>query len=249
MSPVNSPLARSLRQEAERHPSNRETPPRGWRFIERSVNRDAACCIYKAATEDDFAAVDRLWNTVYGREFAWLMPADGPRHKDRYDAHSVYLLARAEGRAVGTMRLVRDSAEGLPIEQFIAISDLRDGKRLIECQRLMVLAEYRNRRWPELPYGVFGGLIKAGLHWCITNDYSHILADLFLSTKTTPLTALRSLGFEETGKEFVDTELAEPGRSVALLLRVGELFSRPFRMDSPGYRYLMEYDESVRVYD
>ena len=59
---------------------------------------------------------------------------------------------------------------------------------------------------------------------------------------------LLSMGFTETGLEFVDTELNEPDRSVALLLQVGELFSRSFRSDAPFYRYLMSYDEVVDVY-
>ncbi|MFD0391935.1 hypothetical protein ACFQ3Z_01080 [Streptomyces nogalater] len=52
-------------------------------------------------------------------------PADGPRHKDRYDDRSTYLLARVEGTVVGTMRLVEDGTGGLPIEQFVAIDELR----------------------------------------------------------------------------------------------------------------------------
>jgi len=205
--------------------------------------------VYKAATEDDFEAVDAIWNAVYGAECGWLKPADGLRHKDRYHTYSTYLLAKVAGRPVGTMRLVADSPESLPIEQFVSIAELRGDRRIIECQRLMVLADYRNKRWPELPYGVLGALVKACLHWCVVNGVTHILADLFLNTKTTPLQSLMAIGFEETGKEFIDTELNEPDRSVALLLRVGELFSRPFRTTSPFYRYLMAYDDHVHVYD
>lgn len=111
------------------------------------------------------------------------------------------------GEVAGTMRLVSDSPEGLPVEQFVSIGDLRADRRLIECQRLMVLPGYRGRRWPELAYGVLGGLVKACLHWCIVHGVTHIVADLFTDTPTTPLVPLMALGFESTGTEFVDTEL------------------------------------------
>ncbi len=68
------------------------------------------------------------------------------------------------------------------------------------------------------------------------------------STATTPMAPLLALGFTETGIEFVDTELAEPDESVALLLEVGELFSRPFRSSNPFYRYLMTPCGVVDVY-
>ncbi|ROO86430.1 acetyltransferase (GNAT) family protein [Actinocorallia herbida] len=190
-----------------------------------------------------------LWNAVYGTEFGWLPPGGGPCHKDRYDDHSTYLMVRVGHQVVGTMRLVADSADGLPVEQFVNIDELRPpGRRLIECQRLMILEEHRNQRYPNLPYGVLGGLVKACVHWCVRKGITHILADLFTETPTTPIGPLKALGFTETGKEFIDTELQQAGTSVALLLDVGELFSRPFRTTNPFYRYLMEYDEIVDVY-
>ncbi|MBB5953858.1 hypothetical protein FHS29_000428 [Saccharothrix tamanrassetensis] len=220
-----------------------------WHFIEDSPPPPGDSAIYLAGAESDFDDVDAIWREVYGREYGWL-PADAPAlHKDAFHPHSTYLLASAGGRAVGTMRLVVDSERRLPIEQFTAIDELRDDdRRLIECQRLMVLGEYRNRRVPGMPYGVFAALIKGCLHWCLRNSYSHIVADLFRSTATTPMKPLLSLGFTETGIEFVDRELDEPDRSVALLLHIGELFSRSFRCSTPFYRYLMEPDARIAVY-
>ncbi|GAB2830109.1 hypothetical protein GCM10022221_30980 [Actinocorallia aurea] len=225
------------------------TRPKGWEFTEQAKDPLSEQRIYLAEDDADLAAVDMLWNAVYGAEFGWLPPEGGPRHKDRYDDHSTYLMARVENRVVGTMRLVTDSAAGLPVEQFADIAELRaPGRRLIECQRLMILADHRNQRFAHLPYGVLGGLVKGCLHWCLRNGTTHILADLFTETKTTPIGPLRALGFTDTGKEFIDTELQQAGTSVALLLDTGELFSRPFRTTHPFYRYLMEYDEIVDVY-
>ncbi|MFF4032758.1 GNAT family N-acyltransferase [Streptomyces sviceus] len=221
----------------------------GWEFREEPKDADQPFFLYIASTEADFEAVDALWEAVYGEECGWLPAAEGPRHKDRYDAQSTYLLVRAEGRVVGTMRLVEDGSGGLPIEQFVSIDDLRGPRRrLIECQRLMILPEYRNRRYDLMPYGVLAALVKGCIHWCVVHNATHIVADLFTETATTPIAPLVALGFEETGKEFIDTELEGSGRSIALLLRVAELFSRPFRTSASFYRYLIEYDSTVDVY-
>jgi N-acyl-L-homoserine lactone synthetase len=220
-----------------------------WEFVEEPKVTHGPYRIYRAVYPVDFAAVDELWNDVYGRELGWLSPDAELIHRDRYHPHSTYLMAMAEGEVVGTMRLVSDSPVALPIEQFVSISDLREpDRRLIECQRLMIRDRYRNKRWPEFPFGVFAALAKACIHWCVLNGQTHIIADVFSGTQTTPIAPLLALGFEETGKEFVDTELDEPDKSLALLLPVAELFSRPFRTRSPFYRYLMEYDELLDIY-
>jgi hypothetical protein len=221
-----------------------------WKFVDEPAVLSNDSGVFVATSESDLDNVDTLWREVYGQEYGWL-PADSPAlHKDWYHPHSAYLVAAVNGRAVGTMRLVADSPQQLPIEQFTSIEQLRDPgrRRLIECQRLMVLKEYRNTRQAGMPFGVFGALVKGCLHWCLRNGFSHIVADLFVNTATTPMAPLLAIGFEETGIEFVDTELDEPDLSVALLLDLGELFSRSFRSSSPFYRYLMEHDAHVAVY-
>ncbi|UMP00001.1 N-acyl amino acid synthase FeeM domain-containing protein [Amycolatopsis sp. EV170708-02-1] len=220
-----------------------------WRFSESPSGITADSGVYIASTESDLDDVDDLWREVYGHQYGWL-PVNAPAlHKDHYHHNSTYLLGVSEGRAVGTMRLVRDSPQRLPVEQFTSIEELRaEERRLIEVQRLMIIDEYRNRRVPGMPFGVFAALIKGCLHWCLRNGYSHIVADLFLNTATTPMSPLLALGFQQTGIEFVDTELDEPDRSVALLLEVGELFSRPFRTTNAFYRYLIEPDAAIDVY-
>ncbi|MEU6586872.1 GNAT family N-acyltransferase [Nocardia sp. NPDC046763] len=206
--------------------------------------------VFMATRDTDYASVDAIWREVYGHECGWLPPDAPALHDDRYHENSAYLIAVIGGRAVGTMRLVRDSDLGLPVEQFASIRELRGGgkRTLIECQRLMIVSRHRNTRVADMPYGVFAALVKGCLHWCIRNGYTHIVADLFLNTETTPMAPLLALGFDETGIKFVDTELSEPDESVALLLEIGELFSRPFRSGNPFYRYLMEPDANIAVY-
>ncbi|WP_437626767.1 hypothetical protein [Sorangium sp. So ce1151] len=54
--------------------------------------------------------------------------------KDPYHPYSTYLMAYAGPRAIGMMRLVHDSPIGLPIEQFVDVSDLKQGRTVIECR-------------------------------------------------------------------------------------------------------------------
>jgi N-acyl-L-homoserine lactone synthetase len=221
-----------------------------WRFLPTPRPAIHGTGVYPAESRSDFDHVEELWRAVYGRELGWL-PADAAAlHADRFHPHSVYLLAQVDGEVVGTMRLVRDSDAGLPVEQFVSIEKIRDAAtpRLIECQRLMIMPDQRNQRLAEMPFGVLGALVKGCLHWCLANGYSHIVADLFVDTPTTPTAPLLALGFTETGLEFVDTELAEPDRSTALLLQVGELFSRAYRCASDFYHYLIAPDPAVDVY-
>ncbi|WP_233606686.1 GNAT family N-acyltransferase [Micromonospora sp. Llam0] len=221
-----------------------------WRFDPVQKIRSNEAAIYLASSLSDLHEVDRLWREVYGRELGWLHADKGTLYGDRYHPHSVYLLATVGGSVVGTMRLVRDAQQGLPVEQFVPIDKIRaePGRRLVECQRLMILEAYRNQRLSRMPFGILAALVKGCLHWCIQNDVSHVVADLFTGTQTTPLSPLLALGFTETGLEFIDTQLNEPDRSIALLLHIGELFSRSFRSDSAFYRYLMAPDDAIDVY-
>ncbi|GAA3854492.1 hypothetical protein GCM10022243_20010 [Saccharothrix violaceirubra] len=217
----------------------------GWKFVEPSKDPRRPLRIYRATTAEHLDRVDLLWKEVYGRECGWLAAGAGTPRTDGFHPHSVYLLADVDGETVGTMRLVRDSPEqGLPVGRFLPVADLK-GPVTLECQRLMVLAEHRRRRWPELPFGVLAALIKACLHWCVRTDVTHVLADVFLDTATTPMAPLVELGFAETGRTFVDTELHEPSKSTVLVMRINELVSRSFRADNPFYRYLMDFDPII----
>jgi len=199
-----------------------------------------------ATTEAELGAVDDLWRAVYGRERGWIDPLQrGCLYRDRYHDHSIYLLASAEGHAVGTMRLVLNSGSGLPVEQFVSLNEGGGATRSIECQRLMVLPAYRKRRDEQrCPYGVFAALMKATLHHCLENRITHVVADLFLDTDTTPRRQLAVLGFRELGEPFVDFELTEASKSIALILEIADLLATTFRDKDAFHRYLVTPDEA-----
>jgi hypothetical protein len=202
--------------------------------------------VWVATSEEELAEVDGLWRDVYGRERHWLDPEQhGELYRDRYHAHSTYLVASADDRAIGTMRLVSNSDERLPVQQFMSPDALTRRMRVIECQRLMVRADYRKRRDERTcPFGVFASLIKATLHHCLRNRVTHVVADLFTDTDTTPMGQLGALGFRQLGEPFVDFELSEKSTSVALMLEIADLLSAAFRHKEPFHRYLVTPDDA-----
>ncbi|WP_437626766.1 N-acyl amino acid synthase FeeM domain-containing protein [Sorangium sp. So ce1151] len=194
--------------------------------------------VRKAETPDEFEDLHRILTEVYVREFNWLDRDVTRMEEDPYHPYSTYLMAYAGPRAIGMMRLVHDSPIGLPIEQFVDVSDLKQGRTVIECQRLMVLPDHRSHRNAELPFGPFGALVKATVHHCLLHRRDYIIADCFRDTRTTPLRQLMAIGFVETGRDFRDHELAEAGLSTALLLKMEDLHQLIRRRESRYFRYL-----------
>lgn len=202
-----------------------------------------------ATTPDDLEKVDRLWQEVYVKERGWLADSADAILCDRYHPHSVYLLACCEEEAVGTLRLVRDSAIGLPIEQFFPLGLLKENQRFAESQRLMVTSRYRRSSFEGAPYGMWAGLIKACVHYCFINSISHVFADVFTDTSNGPMVEqFRRLGFEQVGSAFQDTELSAPGYSLAMLLTFSQLLSRAYISREPLFEYLLQFDSAFDFY-
>jgi N-acyl amino acid synthase FeeM len=209
-------------------------------ILDRSLSGQqyGADSVYKADTPEDLEALHRILCEVYAREFNWLNTGVTRMERDSYHPHSTYLIARAGSKPIGMMRLVHDSPIGLPIEQFVDVSEIKRGRTIIECQRLMVLSEYRTYRDSQLPFGAFGALVKATVYHTLVNRRDYIIADCFVDTPTTPVRQLKGIGFIETGKNFMDRELAESGASTALLLKMETLYQLIRTPQNDYFRYL-----------
>src|SRR5580658_8768205 len=89
--------------------------------------------------------VEWLWKQVYADEMEWLV-SGATSHVDIYHDHSSYLLVEpicddGSRQPVGTARLVSDSAAGLPVERFFPLGALKEDRKFIEIQRLIVRPE------------------------------------------------------------------------------------------------------------
>lgn len=125
--------------------------------------------------------VGRLRYQVYCREMKFLDPAWYPDglECDEFDLRSVHFAAiTREQQAVGTLRLVRDSALGFPLEQRAGSLALHDLPRraTAEISRLIVAKPYRQRvadsgrAYPLVLFGLFGRMLDESLasgveHW------------------------------------------------------------------------------------
>jgi N-acyl amino acid synthase of PEP-CTERM/exosortase system len=108
----------------------------------------------KAEDDTDRALVYRLRYQVYVEEWVYEDPADHPGgvEMDEHDAHSVHFMALRGGDLIGTIRLVRRSDEGLPLERHCPplgdpIGPL--GDQVAEISRLAVSKRFRRRKEDE----------------------------------------------------------------------------------------------------
>ncbi|WP_263748240.1 N-acyl amino acid synthase FeeM domain-containing protein [Plectonema radiosum] len=215
--------------------------------ITKKLSESLSCVI--ASTSNDFEQINRLWHEVYVKEMGWLQTTSQDLFHDRYHPYSVYFLASIDEVAVGTLRLVFDSSIGLPVEQFFHLGLLKINHRFVEGQRMMVSSSFRHRKFKSAPFGLLMSLNKAAFHYCFMSGVTHILADAFVNTPTTPIKAFKALGFEEVGCPFADTELSDSSKSVMLILGMDRLISKAYIAQGKLFKYLLEFDPNFHFYN
>src|SRR5262249_8846501 len=145
-------------------------------------------------------------------------------HSDVYHPYSTYILlelvdANGDQEPVGTARLVADSPVGLPIERFFPLGPLKDGRKFIEIQRLIVLADFRSRRFVGAPFGLMARLMRDTMSYAIGVAHaSHVVADVFIDPQVSPVGPLEQIGFVRVGGVFQDTELRAKTPSCAMVI-------------------------------
>ena len=197
--------------------------------------------VYAATSEADLAKVRAIWEEVYKEELGWLDEHNTDPRNDRYHASSVYLLATdSDGEQVGVMRMVIDGEQGLPVENFIDIAAWRQAAQgaLVECARLMVPARYRDQKFAAYPHGVFAALVKAALHHCLKEKNYNVLANCFVETRTTPIKALKQMGFRDLNIRFRD-ELKEASECTVLHLDIKDMLSIFYGQENGLGNYIM----------
>lgn len=169
---------------------------------------------------DFLARVFELWKQVYADELGWL-DYSSDNQIDQYHDQSTYILIELicddlKTIPVATARIVEDSDHGLPIERFLPFGPLKEDRKLIEVQKMMVRAEYRSKRFPSAPLGLMPLIMQRTMRYAISNNVSLIIADVFNDRQVSPIGPLEQIGFQRIGVPFVDTELGFPVESVAM---------------------------------
>jgi len=200
----------------------------------------------------DFRLVEELWRQVYVEELSWLGDADAQVATDRYTPYSTHFLAcgvDAQGneQPLGTLRMVDYSSVGLPVEQFVELPSSVRALKPVEIQRFMVPGRYRNQRFGRgAPFGVAMGLIKACVQLCVyVQPRKACVVDCFIDFPL--IKTYKTMGFEQVGPLFTDTELTSSTPSVALCVENARIRSclsgRPSRL----FRYLAEPDAAFQL--
>ncbi|MCE2030344.1 N-acyl amino acid synthase FeeM domain-containing protein [Sessilibacter corallicola] len=176
---------------------------------------------------DRLNRVGQLWQQVYDHERG-LIECQGNKDDliDEFHASSDYICAsdvNYPNEIVATVRVVKDSCNGLPIEKFFPLTAIKSDANLIEPHRLIVLPEYRKIRYPGAPYGLFGLLFKFVVQHYMIFDGKSLIIDAFTDTKESPVSAFRGMGASEFGIPFMDTELQSATKSIAMYCSIRDV--------------------------
>lgn len=174
-----------------------------------------------AETPKDKAAVLRLRDAVYVQDQGRLAhAADMTATFDRFDRQAVYLLAELEGTAIGTIKLIPDSAAGLPCEEAVDLTGFRPGKRLVEYGHLLTLPSVRAS-------SVATGLMRAALvHSVGRLGATHVLGDFFIDATGSLRAFYTYLGFRPLGEPYRDVRFQDAPLSVVAVLDLADAADR-----------------------
>jgi putrescine aminotransferase len=180
-----------------------------------------------AETASDKAAVVRLRDAVYVRDQGRLEhTGDTATTFDRYDEQAIYLLARQDGEAVGTVKVIPDSPAGLPCGEVVDLAGLRTTGRLVEFGHLMTLPHVRNRSLGRQL------MRQALVHSVRTCAATHVLGDFFVDERGRLLDFYLMLGFVPLGEPYEDGRFKGAPLSVVAALDLVEAARHAH--DAPG---------------
>jgi predicted GNAT family N-acyltransferase len=134
---------------------------------------------------------------------------------DRFDELSTFIVAQVNGKTIAALRIIPDSGDGLPIEEYIDLSLFRNkNSKLGEVSRLACFKEYRNNTVILKGLSFFKQLAQ-------NLDISHLVIESLLRTAN----LYRRIGFTPMGEPFFDSTVATSSadmtpNSLAMLMRV-----------------------------
>jgi predicted GNAT family N-acyltransferase len=197
-----------------------------------------------ARSKTERADVVRLRDAVYVQDQGRLADvADTAGTFDRYDAYAEYILAYDGDEAVGTVKLIADSAAGLPCDTVVDLTELRGlgDSRLVEFGHLMTLPRIRGQE-------VGMALMREGLVRCVArHGATHILGDFFVDDGGGLRSFYTDIGFVGLGAPYQDARFKDAPLSLVGVLDVRAAAARARSDTELGNRPLQyffhDYDE------
>ncbi|KUJ41272.1 hypothetical protein ACZ90_68020 [Streptomyces albus subsp. albus] len=186
-----------------------------------------------ARSASDKDAVVQLRDAVYVRDQGRLADAaDTAATFDRFDATAEYIVAYLAGEPVGTVKVVPDSAAGLPCDDVVDLGGLRPGNRLVEFGHLMTLPGMRQRR-------IGMALMREGLMRSVREHRAtHILGDFFVDDTGRMRDFYTVIGFTPVGDPYPDARFEEAPLSVVGVLDIADAVRRARTAEGDGAELL-----------
>lgn len=157
-------------------------------LLNNRINRkDFSCEIRKigknififkeAKTHSELEQVFRLRYKVYCQERKYLNATDYPHGKEvekNYDSNAIHIVAENQaGEVVGTVRLVKDSNSGLPMEKNFRLPSSANGEHRVEISRLAITNDVRGLK-QQIAQGLYKIIYKISKERNTTHWYAMI---------------------------------------------------------------------------
>lgn len=123
-----------------------------------------AICL--AESERQQEQMYRLRYDIYTTEVSSFKKEEFPDgiEKDKYDEHSVHIIACEGDSVIGTLRLVKDSPVGFVMETAFKLPLALDRSQAVEHSRGIVRPAYRNRK-------IYPRMLEFAYNWQRQNGY------------------------------------------------------------------------------
>ena len=138
---------------------------------------------------------------------------------DHYDSYSKWFLAMSEGRAVGCVKVIRDSDIVLPYETIIGRQKRAPGQVVAEIGHLLSLSG-------PMSAPVVLGLMRESFAYCVNQlGATHVVGDVFLD-KSKGDAFYRRIGFTTLHGPYRDPRFVDAPLSMIIILEVASLALR-----------------------
>jgi predicted GNAT family N-acyltransferase len=175
--------------------------------------------IAMAAGRNDWDVIYRLRQAVYvDGEGRLGSVEDMSSTFDRFNAKATYFIASVEGSAVGCIKVIADSENGLPCDEIVDLSrHRREGAVIVELGHVATLPQVRH-------HGIGRSLMREGLIFAVSRvRATHIIGDFFVESGTDGLRRFyTALGFEPLSEPYADARFKNAPLSIVGILEIAK---------------------------
>ena len=182
-----------------------------------SPRRTRAPIEFREAGPGDAQAIQTLRETIYvAAENRIGEVGDFAGSFDRYNNHSKWFIAMSEGRAVGVVKIIRDSALGLPYEIIIGQGKRDPNDVYAEIGHLLSISGPQSQP-------VVLGLMREAFAYCSNQlGVTHVVGDVFMDKRRGDAFYQR-IGFTTLHGPYKDDRFLNAPMSAIVVLKVADL--------------------------